>query len=130
MESFRPSAVSFQLAVADPSEERKLSIEKPHAAVLKSLLSHAKPSDRVIYEYALETLKQFLDAAEASVAEQTRTAVARMIVRVARASGEGLFGTGDKVSRHEEACVKHIADDLSLRSSPAAAEALKKIDEL
>jgi hypothetical protein len=70
----------------------------------------------------------FLDAADAGIADQTRAAVARMIVRVSRASGEGLFGTGEKMSRQEEACIKSIADALSLRTSPAAAEVLAKID--
>jgi hypothetical protein len=124
-----PGFEAIREAFSMGREERKLPIEKPHAAVLKSLLSHAKPSDLVVYEYALETLKQFLDGAAATVADQTRTAIARMIVRVARASGEGLFGTGEKISRQEESCIKQIADVLSLRTSPAAAEALKKVDE-
>lgn len=123
-----PGFEAIREAFAIGREEGKLAIEKPHAAVLKSLLSGAKPSDLVIYEYALDTLHLFLAAADPRAAEETRTAVAKMIVRVARASGEGLFGTGEKVSRHEEACIKSIAERLNLRAVPAAAEALEKIE--
>lgn len=123
-----PGFEAIREAFALGREERKLPIEKPHAEVLKSLLSGAKPSDLVIYEYALDALAQFLTAADAKLADEIRGAVAQMIVRVARASGEGLFGTGEKVSRHEEACIRNIAERLNLRSSPAAAEALRRIE--
>jgi uncharacterized protein DUF4440 len=109
-------------------EEGRLEISPEHRRVLGSLLTSAKPPDLVIYEYALETLKQFLTAAESGVGDQVRSAVARMVVTVAQASGEGLFGTGEKIGPEERACIARIDQELSLRSSPAAAAVLQQVE--
>ncbi len=47
-----------------------------------------------------------------------------MIVAAAEASGEGLLGTGPKVSPQEKACIKQIDSVLSLSDSEAAAAVL------
>ena len=76
----------------------------------------------VIYEYALEALKEFLTAAAPAVADELRTAVARTVVAVAQASGKRLFGTGEKISPTERECIQNIAAELRLADcAPAAA---------
>jgi hypothetical protein len=110
------------------AEEGRVEMSREHRRVLGTLLTSAKPPDRVIYEYALESLRRFLATASPAVAEQVRVAVARMVVHIAEASGEGIFGTGEKVSPEERACIEQIDAALSLRSSPAAAEALRGIE--
>jgi hypothetical protein len=102
-------------------------LAKEHRRVLGTLLSHAKPSDLVIYEYALETLKGLLLEVTPQTAEQIRAAVARMIVAVAQASGEGFLGTGPKISPEEKACIMVIANTLSLQTTPASADILKPV---
>src|SRR3954453_8822550 len=96
------------------AEEGRIEMSREHRRVLGTLLTSAKPPDRVIYEYAVETLRQFLATASPAVAEQVRTAVARMVVHIAEASGEGIFGTGEKVSPEERACIEQIDAALSL----------------
>ena len=94
-------------------EEARLEMTAEHRKVVDSMLT-VRPPDRVIYEYALETLKLYLAVAGADVAEQVRVLVARMVVDVARAAGKGLFGTAEKVSPQERECIAHIAAELRL----------------
>ena len=89
--------------------------------------SNAKPSDLVIYEYALETLQMVLGTLTASLAERVRSAVAQMIVAVARASGELVGGTGPKVSEYEKACIAQISEALSLGKSRSTASTLAEV---
>ncbi|MHC4403293.1 MAG: hypothetical protein ACYTG0_26850 [Planctomycetota bacterium] len=136
------SATQFQVPVVDlpgseairesfviGTQEGRLDISKEHRRVVSSLLTHAKPSDRVIYEYALETIALFLSAADPTVVAQTRTAVARMIIAVAKASGQGLLGTGEKISPQERACIEQIAAELHLRDTQDAAQVLQEIED-
>ena len=109
-------------------QEKQFEMSVEHRRLLGTLLSHVKPSDRVFYEYALETLRMFLETASESVADPIRSAVARMIVAVAKASGDGILGTGQKISREEERAIKRIADILDLRKSEAAKDALSALD--
>ncbi len=99
----------------------KLLIDDAHVKVVDSMLSAPRAPDRVVYEFALATLRGFLTVADPAVADEVRTAIARMIVAVAKASGDGIFGTGDKVSEKERACIQHIAITLLLSESPDAA---------
>jgi len=105
-----PGSEHLREALALGMQEGKFDISKEHGHILGTLVSGAKPCDLVIYEYALETLRQ-------AMAEG-------MIVVVAEASGEGLLGTGPKVSPQEEACIKQIDSVLSLSDSTAAAAVL------
>jgi hypothetical protein len=107
-------------------EEAAFDLSKEHKRVLGSLLASGKPSDLVVYEYALETLREFLTLATPPLAERVRTAVAHMIVAVAQAAGKGLFGTGTKISPEEKSCIGQISRELSLQASPAAAAILGK----
>lgn len=115
---------AFAIGQAEPGSGE---ITKEHRRILGTLLTNAKPSDLVIYEYALETLEQLLGELAPPVAEQVRAGVARMIVAVAQASGEGWLGTGPKLGPEEAACIRQISDQLSLPASPAAAALLTGI---
>jgi hypothetical protein len=108
-------------------QEGSFEMTKDHRRVLGTLISHAKPPDLVIYEYALETLQRLLPLLSATLADDVRAAVARMIVAVAQASGEGYLGTGEKISPEERACIIQIDRELSLSASARAAEALKSV---
>jgi hypothetical protein len=105
-------------------EEARLEMTAEHRKVVDSMLKPVRPPDRVVYEYALETLKAYLTVAQPGVAERLRTVVARTIVDVARAAGKGLFGRGEKVSPHERECIAHITAELRLAEAPRAAEIL------
>ena len=106
-------------------QEAAFQLAPEHRRVLGALISHARPSDLVVYEYALETLKELLPLLSPAVADTVRAAIARMIVAVARASGEAYLGTGEKISPEERACIAQIDRELALSGSPQAAEALK-----
>ena len=118
---------AFREAFVIGEEEARLDMTAEHRKVVDSLLATVRPPDRIIYEYALETLKLYLAVAGADVAERVRVLVARMVVDVARAAGKGLFGTGEKVSPQERECIAHITEELKLREAPKAAETLNKL---
>jgi hypothetical protein len=50
-----------------------------------------------------------------------------MVVAVAHASGEGILGSGARISPEEKACIAQIDRELTLSASPRAAEILKAI---
>jgi hypothetical protein len=118
---------AFREALVIGKEEARLEMTPEHRKVVDSMLSTVRPPDRVIYEYALETLKQYLAIAQPAVSEGIRTVVARMVVDVAKASGKGIFGTGEKVSPQERECINHIAAELRLADTAKAAELLKAL---
>lgn len=124
-----PGSEAVREAYAIGQQEARLPISDAHREVLGGLLSHAKPSDRIIYEYALETLSTFLAAADPTVASTLKAAVARSIVAVAAASGKGFLGTGRKVTPDERACIDEIARRLDLASSAEAAASLRALAE-
>jgi hypothetical protein len=118
---------AFREAFVIGEEEARLKMSPEHQKVVDSMLTPARAPDRLIYEFALETLKKYLAIALPPVVEKLRTLVARMVVDVARASGKGIFGTGEKVSPEERECVNHIATELRLADTPKAAEILGKL---
>ena len=103
-----------------------MEIDKHHRRVLSTLVANAKPSDLVVYEYALETLQIVLGTLAPNLAAKVRAAVARMVVAVAKASGEGFLGNGPKISPQERACIERINESLSLSQAENAAAALKE----
>ncbi len=107
-------------------EEAHLEITPEHLKIVDCMTT-VRPPDRVIYEYALTTLKQYLAIAQPPVRERIRTLVARTVVDVAKASGKGIFGTGEKISPQERECINHIAAELRLTDTAAAAEILNKL---
>jgi hypothetical protein len=118
---------AFREAVAIGAQEARMEMSDEHRNVVGSMLTSAKPPDRVIYEFALETLAAHLSVAQPGVAATIRGAVARMIVAVARASGEKLFGLGEKIGPEEQECIRHIATVLKLADAPKAAEVLASV---
>jgi hypothetical protein len=109
-----PGSAQIREAFAIGEQEATLHLEARHRKVLGGFLRHARPADRVIYEYALETLRLFLAGADPKVAQAIRVGVARMVVAVAAAAGKGLFGTGSKITPQERACILEIAAVLEL----------------
>ncbi|HUG90466.1 MAG TPA: hypothetical protein VML55_06515 [Planctomycetaceae bacterium] len=108
-------------------QERSLDLSDEHRRVLGTLLRDPRPTDRVVYEYALETLGLFLESASPAVVEEVRAAIARQIVAVAQAAGEGWFGSGEKVDRYERELIQRITDEIGLRESAVARDALQTI---
>ena len=119
-----PGFEHIREAYAIEKQESTLRISKHHRRVLGALLWKARPMDLVMYEYALETLGMCLDDCDDESADMIRAAVAHMIVSVANASGEGIFGSGEKISPEERACIEQITKTLDLRSSERAGETL------
>jgi hypothetical protein len=105
-------------------EERKLRIDKPERKVLGTFLRRTRPADLIIYEFAVQTLADFLAEASAEVAEELRVIVARTTIRVARAAGKGILGTGEKITAYEADCINQIATALQLDESPRAQDHL------
>ncbi len=124
-----PGFESIREAYAIGRQEQYLDLEQPHRRLLASLLSNTRPCDRVVYEFALETLELFVEIATAELAEVVRAGVAKAVVAVARASGEGMFGTGRKVSAREHECIERIATVLRLHENPEAEAALGRLKE-
>jgi len=111
------------------TEEARMELSAEHRGVLGALLKDPRPADRIIYEYALETLARLLDAATPDLALTLRTAVAQMVVAVARAAGKGPLGSGPKVTDEERACIAQIAASLGLEQAEPAAAALRTLDD-
>lgn len=118
---------AFREAYTIGKEEAWMPMTPEHRKVVDSMLATVRPPDRVIYEYALETLKLFLAVATPAVAERVRVLVARLVVDVAKASGKGVLGTGEKVSPEERECINHIAAELQLAEALKGAESLSRL---
>ncbi len=114
-----PDALREEIEIG--KQQASWEIAEEHRRVLGTLLSSAKPSDRVIYDYALATLKQLLVEAGPALAETLRTGIARMIVAVAHAAGDGVLGAGEKVSPEERTCIREINAELGLDQTEAGA---------
>src|SRR5262249_6677460 len=124
-----PGPESMREAFAIGQQEATWDIDPEHRQVLKALLDAPKPSDRATYEYALDSLKDLLAAVAPELAESIRVGVTRGIVAVAKASGEGILGTGELVSPDEHACIRRIDSALNLRQAEAAAWLLDHLSE-
>jgi hypothetical protein len=121
-----PGSEAIREAFAIGREEARVDVTDEHRKVIDSMLT-ARPADRVVYEYALETLKQYLSLAQPAVAAGLRAFVAGAVVDVAAASGKRTFGAGEKISPQERECIAHIADELQLRDAPKAQEILDRL---
>jgi hypothetical protein len=124
-----PGWEAIREAFAIGRQEKVLHLAPEHRHALGAMLGKARPADRIIYEYALDTLAMYLAQAAADVAAGVRAAVARTIIAVARASGEGLFGTGEKINRHEFELIQQIAERLDLASAPEAKTLLDGLND-
>jgi hypothetical protein len=122
-----PGFEALREATVIGEEEARLQMTPEHCKVVDSMLAEPRPADRVIYEYAIQTLKEYLAIAQPTVVAKLRTAIARMVIAVAKASGKGIFGTGEKVSPQERECIKYISAELQLTDTPKAAEILNQL---
>lgn len=123
-----PGIEEVREAFAIGRAEAALNITRDHRRVLGSLLAAPRPSDLVIYEYALETLRLYLEACEQHVADAVRKAIAKTSVAVAQASGaSGFTGSGEKITDAERACLGQINDTLGLTQNEDAAAQLKDV---
>ena len=112
-----PGSEQIREAFQVGEQEAAFEITKEDRRVLGTLLTQARPPDLVIYEYALETLKGLLPLLIPALADRIRAAIATMVVAAAEASGKGIFGTGEKISAEERACIAQIERELSLSTS-------------
>jgi hypothetical protein len=124
-----PGFEQLREAFAIEQQETTLAISKDHRSVLGTLLWKARPMDLVMYEYALDTLGLCLDECDDNVANKVRATVARTIMAVAKASGERLFGTGEKISPEEQTCIDQIAKTLDLHACERASSILDGNDK-
>jgi hypothetical protein len=110
--------------------ERKadLPLDEAHDRVLRGFTDKDHPSDLIVYEHALETLRVVLDEAQPALADELRRIVASGVVAVARAAGKGMFGSGEKVSPEERECIATIREVLELDASSEARTALSALD--
>jgi hypothetical protein len=118
---------AFREAFVIGEDEARLEMTAEHRKVLDSMLKPARAPDRIVYEYALETLKLYLAAAQPAVAERLRTLVAQTIADVARAAAKGVFGSAGKIIPEQRECIAHIAAELRLAEAPQAAERLNDL---
>ena len=116
-----PGFEAIREALEIGRQQSQWELTDDHRAVLGMMLSAAKPPDRVIYEYALDTLRQLLDEAGPTLADAIRFGIARMIVAVANAAGKGPLGSGEKVSPEERGCILMINAELGLDQTEAGA---------
>jgi hypothetical protein len=116
-----PGVEEIREALEIARQQAQWELSDDHRRALGLMLSASKPADRVIYEFALETLRLLLAEVGGPLAETLRTGMAKMIVAVAYASGSGPFGTGEKVSPEERSCIRLINAELGLdRTEPGA----------
>ena len=124
-----PGMEQIRESFAIGSAEAKLDLTSEHRAAIGKMLSAPKPADRIIYEYAIETLRELLAVSSPELAGVLRGLIARTVVAVARASGKGLLGSGPKVSAQERECIDQIVLALALELDDAAAGSLAGLDE-
>ena len=95
---------------------------------LRSLLVNRRPIDSIIYDFAIETLRKYLNVASPEVAEPIRAMIARTMVSVAHASGDGWFGAGSRATPEQVALIQKIAASLGLEQNEAAASLMKPLE--
>jgi hypothetical protein len=111
---------AFREAFAIGGEEVEAGVEPKHRKILGQLLKADRAADLIIYEHAIESLRQLLGVVTPAVADELRFRVARATIAVAKAAGKGIMGSGEKVSAEERATIEGIAAALSLAESDRA----------
>jgi hypothetical protein len=108
-------------------QEGGMSMDKQHRSLLGQLVSGGRPFDVIVYEYAIETLRLLLPDLVGDVPNQVRYFIAKSVVAVAKASGEGILGIGEKVCPSERDAIRYIDDTLALCASSEAKEILAPV---
>ena len=70
-------------------QESALAVSSEDLKALDCMLAFHRPSDVIIYEYALDTLSLYFTLANSDVVEMLKMVIARSIVAVSKAAGEG-----------------------------------------
>jgi hypothetical protein len=125
---FNIAAVRAALVVGE--QEIALAVSTADRETLNGMLAFHRPADIIIYEYALDTLNLYFTMANADVVELLKTTVARSVVAVSKAAGEGWFGRGSTPSEDQRACIDAICLRLKLGESKTAAAVLEEINSL
>jgi hypothetical protein len=107
----------------------ELPVSETDANLLRKYLVHRRPVDSIIYDFALDTISQFFEVANDDVVELAKTIVARTVVAIAHASGEGWFGSGSKASPEQNEVISLIYERLNLADSPTAKEILDALEK-
>lgn len=71
-------------------------------------LAFHRPADIIIYEYAMDTLSLYFTMANSDVVKVMKTAISRSIVAMAKAAGEGWFGSGRRPTEDQRVCIDTI----------------------
>lgn len=94
---------------------------------LRALLVDRRKVDVIIYEFAVETIKMYLQVATPEIAAVVRNVVARGMVEVATASGNGWFGSGAEATAEQLDIISQIRDELQLDKSEVAKRFLDQL---
>ncbi len=92
------------------------------------MLAFRRSADIIIYEYALDTLGLYFTMANADVVDVLKTVIARSVVAVSKAAGEGWFGSVGTPSDDQRTCIDTICLRLNLRESKTVSVVLDEID--
>ena len=111
-------------------QESSLAVSAEDVKTLDGMLAFHRPADIIIYEYALDTLSLYFTMANSDVVEVLKMAIARSIVAVSKAAGEGWFGSGSRPSEDQRACIDTICLRLKLGESKSATAVLAEINAL
>jgi hypothetical protein len=111
------------------NEVAELPVSKQDAATLHKYLVHRRPVDSIIYDFAIDTIGLFFDVANGDVVELAKTIIARTVVAIAHASGEGWFGSGAKATPEQNEIIRRVCHRLGLADSKTATEILKALRE-
>ena len=85
-----PGAEPMREAFVIGEQEHQWALERDHRHLLGTLIRAPQPSDRVIYEFAWETLALGLEYLHSDVAARLRGSMHQLVMAVAHASGKGL----------------------------------------
>ncbi len=123
---FQITAVREAFVIGE--QENALSVSDADGKVLDGMLAFHRSADIIIYEYALDTLSLYFAIANADVVDLLKTVIARSVVAVSKAAGEGWFGGGGTPSDDQRTCIDTICLRLKLRESKTASVVLDEID--
>jgi hypothetical protein len=122
---FGVHSLSGSRVIEDQTETLTLNpVDESH---LRSLLINRRDVDGIIYEYAIETIRQFLTKCDPHVAHEVRVFIATTMKSIVDSTASGTFGLGRKPSAEQIRVVRQVSDKLDLYVDE---EARVQLDEL
>ena len=116
---FQITAVREAFVIGE--QENSLPVSDADVKVLDEMLAFHRSADIIIYEYALDTLSLYFTMANADVVDLLKTVIARSVVAVSKAAGEGWFGSGGlQVTTSELALTPSACVSSSVNQKPPA----------